>query len=319
TAAPLPPAPSAPIGVVATADNAQATLTWAVSAGATSHNVYYATTASGATVASATKSTGITGPSATINGLVNGTTYYFVVTAVNGGGEGAASAQATATPQAAIPTVPTGVTASAGNAQTSVTWAAVSGATTYNVYYATTASGATVASTTKSTGNTGTAATITGLTNGTTYYFAVRKCHIRRGKRRAATAAGYADNRYGLAGQCIGHHYLVGAGVGRACGDLQYLLCDNIVRRHGRKPDKGDGNSRNVLQPHRPVERSDLLLCRHGAKRRRRKPGLRTGEHHADSSAQRAYIRHCHGRQRTDNANLGRAVSIRHSRGRDLI
>ena len=95
--------PSAPTGVSATATIGQATISWAVVNGATSYNIYMAT------VAGVTKSNylsltdgmkhdaGTTSPY-THTGLIDGTTYYFVVTAVNSAGESIESAQVSATP-----------------------------------------------------------------------------------------------------------------------------------------------------------------------------------------------------------------------------
>lgn len=89
-------APSAPTGLSATAGNAQATLSWTGSTGATSYNVKRSTTGGGpyTTVNSPT------GTSYTNTGLTNGTTYYYVVTAVNANGESGNSNQASATPTA---------------------------------------------------------------------------------------------------------------------------------------------------------------------------------------------------------------------------
>jgi hypothetical protein len=87
----------APTGVAATAGDGHATVSWTASSGAASYNVYYAASAvvskaSGSKVAGATSGGAVTG-------LTNGTAYYFVVTAVNAGGESAESSPAaTATP-----------------------------------------------------------------------------------------------------------------------------------------------------------------------------------------------------------------------------
>ncbi|MBD3919819.1 fibronectin type III domain-containing protein [Paenibacillus sp. PR3] len=161
--------PSVPTGLTAAAGNAQATLSWTASSGATSYNVKRATTSGGAFT---TVATGVTGTSYTNTGLTNGTTYYYVVSAVNSAGESSNSAQASATPTApvTVPSVPTGLTATAGNAQATLTWTASSGATSYNVKRAMTSGGA---YTTVATVVTGTSYTNTGLTNGTTYYYVV--------------------------------------------------------------------------------------------------------------------------------------------------
>ena len=81
------------------------------------------------------------------------------------------SSAITVTITAPLPAAPTGVTATAGNAQIALAWTAVSGATTYSVYQGTSAGGE--AKTAVQTGIAGTSATVTGLSNGTAYYFTV--------------------------------------------------------------------------------------------------------------------------------------------------
>ena len=165
SATPQPPAPAAPTGLTATAGNAQVSLTWTASSGATSYNVKRATVSGGPYTTVASPATA----SYTDPGLANGTTYYYVVSAVNGGGESANSTQAGATPEPPVPAAPTGLTATAGNAQVSLTWTASSGATSYNVKRATVGGGpyTTVASPAT------TSYTNTGLANGTIYYYVV--------------------------------------------------------------------------------------------------------------------------------------------------
>jgi fibronectin type 3 domain-containing protein len=68
-----------------------------------------------------------------------------------------------------VPPVPTGLTATAGNAQVALSWNASSGATAYDVKRST-VSGSGYATITSPTG---TSYTNTGLTNGTTYYYVV--------------------------------------------------------------------------------------------------------------------------------------------------
>ena len=103
TATPTAPItiPAAPTDLQATAGNAQVSLTWNASTGATSYNVKRSTTSGG-------PYTKISSPETTSyldTGLINGTSYYYVVTAVNSAGESNPSSQATATPTGTQPDV----------------------------------------------------------------------------------------------------------------------------------------------------------------------------------------------------------------------
>ncbi|MGO8671772.1 MAG: choice-of-anchor tandem repeat GloVer-containing protein, partial [Capsulimonadaceae bacterium] len=167
SATPEPPAPAAPTGLTATPGNTVVSLSWAASTGATSYNVYRSTTSGGE------GSTAVGAASATTYsdaGLTNGVNYYYKVAAVNGGGTSAQSSEVSATPEPPVPAAPTALTATAGNAQVSLTWPGSSGATSYSIYRATT-SGA------EGTTAIGTATTTsfvnTGLTNGVKYYYTV--------------------------------------------------------------------------------------------------------------------------------------------------
>jgi fibronectin type 3 domain-containing protein len=173
-------APSTPTNVTATPGNAQVSLSWMSPSGATSFNIYWSTTG-GVSPASGTKISGITSSPYTHAGLVNGTVYYYVVTAVNAAGESTGSAQVSAAPNAAAPTpapaaappAPTGLAATPGNAQASLSWTAPAGATSFNIYRSTT-SGVTPANGTRiGTGLGSSPYTDTGLANGTTYYYVV--------------------------------------------------------------------------------------------------------------------------------------------------
>ncbi len=161
--------PSAPTGLTATGSNTQIALTWTVSSGATGYNVYRGTTTGGE---SATPiAAAIPSASYTDTGLTNKTTYYYKVAAVNSAGTSGQSNEASATPQAAVPAPPTGVTATGSNATVSLSWTASSGATSYNVYRGTASSGE--SATAQSTGITTTTYSDTTVTNGTTYYYKV--------------------------------------------------------------------------------------------------------------------------------------------------
>jgi fibronectin type 3 domain-containing protein len=93
----LPPPPPKPSGLKATPGNAQVALIWTASSGATSYRVKRATVSDGPYTVIASPTTN----SYTNTGLTNGTTYYYVVSAVNAGGESANSAQVSATPDVA--------------------------------------------------------------------------------------------------------------------------------------------------------------------------------------------------------------------------
>jgi fibronectin type 3 domain-containing protein len=99
-ATPVTP-PAAPTGLQATAGNAQVSLNWTASAGATSYHVKRGTTSGGPY----TQVAAPTVNSFTDTGLTNGTTYYYVVSALNAAGESANSAQASATPAGVAPDV----------------------------------------------------------------------------------------------------------------------------------------------------------------------------------------------------------------------
>lgn len=92
--------PASPTGVSATAGDAQVAISWTAVTGATSYNIYRGT-ATGVTITNGTKVTGATSGTA-ITGLTNGTPYYFVVTAVNAGGESAVSSEVNATPNTIV-------------------------------------------------------------------------------------------------------------------------------------------------------------------------------------------------------------------------
>jgi len=158
TNSPLPPT-----GLVATAGNAQVALTWIASTNATSYNVKRSSVSGGETTLATVTTTNYADA-----GLNNGTTYYYEVSAVNGNGEGANSAEVSATPHTIPPSAPTGLGAVAGNARVILIWMPSAGAMSYNLKRSTT-SGAETAITNMATPG----YADMGVANGTTYYYEV--------------------------------------------------------------------------------------------------------------------------------------------------
>lgn len=88
--------PAAPTGIAATAGDGKVTISWNAVSWATSYNIYWSAT-SGVTKTTGTKIADAT-TLYTHTGRNNGTTYYYVVTAVNIYGEGGESVQVSAKP-----------------------------------------------------------------------------------------------------------------------------------------------------------------------------------------------------------------------------
>jgi hypothetical protein len=111
----LPPAPAAPVGLTATAGDAQVTLSWSAASGATSYNVKSAPSASGPY----TTITNVTTTNLSHTGLANGTTLYYVVTAWNSGGESPNSLEVSARP---VSHAPVTFTTTINNGQLEFSW-----------------------------------------------------------------------------------------------------------------------------------------------------------------------------------------------------
>jgi fibronectin type 3 domain-containing protein len=167
SATPAAAPPPVPANLIAAPGNTQVNLNWNASAGATSYHVKRSTTSGGAY----TQISAPTTSSFTDTGLTNGTTYYYVVSALSAGSESANSAQASATPTVPLtpPAAPVGLQATAGSAQVSLSWTASATASSYHVKRSTTSGGPYNQVAAPAT----TSDTDTGLTNGTTYYYVV--------------------------------------------------------------------------------------------------------------------------------------------------
>ena len=160
--------PGAPTIGSAAAGNAQATITFSapVSNGGSAITAYTVKSNPGNIAG-----TGSTSPIA-VTGLTNGIAYTFKVTATNAIGESIASSASnsvTPTTTSTVPGAPTIGTATAGNAQATITFTAPisNGGTAITGYTVTSSPGS------KSSSGTASPITITGLANGTAYTFTV--------------------------------------------------------------------------------------------------------------------------------------------------
>ena len=185
-------APVAPSAPTLESDNASLEATWSAPASngssITDYDVQYSSD-SGATWTEWDASTTSTATTATITGLVNGTSYDVRVRAANGRGDGPWSAATTL--KAGAPSAPAAPSLTSGNAQLAVAWTAPadngSSITDYDVRYSSD-SGATWSEWDASTTSTATIATITGLTNGTTYQVQVRAANARADGKWSSSA-----------------------------------------------------------------------------------------------------------------------------------
>jgi fibronectin type 3 domain-containing protein len=160
--------PPAPTGLTATAADHQVALTWNASTGATSYNVYRSTSSG----TEALLVSGVTSTNYTDTGLTDGTTYFYKVKAANSAGLSGFSGEVSATPHASVspPPAPTGLSASAGDGQVSLSWNASSGATSYEIFRGTSSGGETLVASNVTT----TSFLDTGLTDGVKYYYEVK-------------------------------------------------------------------------------------------------------------------------------------------------
>ncbi len=179
--------PDAPSNVTATAKDGAVEITWDTNldttAKATSYNLYWASETGITKDNYQSKTNGqkveqITSPH-TQSGLTNGTTYYFIVTAVTTAGESVESTEASATPKEATspPSAPSNVKTTTKNGAVEISWDASTEATSYNLYlasevgvkkdnYQSKANGQKVEQVTSP-------HTQSGLTNDTIYYFII--------------------------------------------------------------------------------------------------------------------------------------------------
>jgi hypothetical protein len=165
----LPPTsttPDAPTGLIGVAGNAQATISFTPGAdGGSAITNYQYSTDDGVTFTAF--SPAVTSSPVTITGLTNGVSYSIKLKAVNANGAGTASLGVSVTPST-TPDAPTGLVATAGNAQATISFTpGFDGGSPITNYQYSTDNGATFTAFSPSV--TSSPVTITGLTNGVSY------------------------------------------------------------------------------------------------------------------------------------------------------
>ena len=162
---------SAPTNLTATASTGTATLDWDAVSGATGYTLFWGT--SNGITSSSSAITSISTDSYTHTSLTNDTVYYYKVAAVDASGTGGLSSEVSTTPAVATGSspAPANLTVTASTGTATLDWDAVSGATSYTLYWATSNGISTSSSaiTSISTDN----YTHSSLSNGSTYYYKV--------------------------------------------------------------------------------------------------------------------------------------------------
>jgi uncharacterized repeat protein (TIGR02543 family) len=195
TSAAINAAPSAPRNVTATSANGSAVVSWDAPLDERGSAVTgYTITAytAGNVVAGSCTATAPT-ETCTVTGLSNGVAYTFKATATNGIGTSVQSTASSAVTPSTVPSAPTGVVASAGEASAAISFTAPTNAGGSSITgYVVTASDGTTASGTTS------PITITGLTNDTAYTFTVKATNAN-GNSVASSASASATPKANFA------------------------------------------------------------------------------------------------------------------------
>lgn len=166
SATPQAAAPNVPSWKSATSSDGKVTLEWNGVEGASGYKIYQSTESNSYGVELANVTNSVSSYEST--GLVNGTTYYYVIKSVSENGDSAPSLEVNAMPKA-VPGAPTAVTAIAGNRSATVSFVAPEhdGGRPITKYVVTSNLAGVAAV------GTGGPITVTGLTNGISYTFTV--------------------------------------------------------------------------------------------------------------------------------------------------
>lgn len=171
---PQTPIPNAPSDLAAVAGNNQVTLSFTpLSAGNVTYNLYWnKETVSGRSPTQVIVN--IANNYVFTDGQANGIVYYFRVAAVSAGGESVLSSEVSAKPQVPAPqTAPQNFSASAKDAQVSLSWDPVAGATAYELFWSTGNVDVTTSPSVRFPGSVVSYEHL-GVKNGSTYFYLIR-------------------------------------------------------------------------------------------------------------------------------------------------
>jgi outer membrane protein assembly factor BamB len=170
--------PETPIGVSVTGLTEEIEVNWVAVTGANSYNIYYKDGVGVDSSDAKVTVSGGTSSSGKISWLNSGAHYYVRVEAVNDSGGSPLSAEADAW---TIPAAPADVIAVAHVGEAELSWTAVTGADSYNIYYKD-SSGVSKSDSKKNiSGGGSSSGTVGGLADGVTYYFCIEAVNASGG------------------------------------------------------------------------------------------------------------------------------------------
>ena len=246
----LPPEP--PENLAADGLAEQVEISWDSVSEADSYDIYYLLV-SGVRKTNGIKIAAVTSPYVH-TGLVIGQTYYYIVTASNENGESEDPGEVTGTPTLQLP-APENVAAVAADLSVQISWDAVSGATSYNIYWDT-STGVTIETGTKISGATS-PYTHTGRTNGQPYYYVVT----------AENEDGESDESAEVNGTPFEQEYMVSITVPAASVDAVltsfpvYVDLSDLPADFWTYLEYGDGRDIRVQTSEEAEIPFDLLFC----------------------------------------------------------
>lgn len=171
--------PGAPASVTATRGDTQVLLAWTAPAsngGSAITDYEYEVSTDGGSTYATPVAVGSAATSVTVSGLTNGTAYVFRVKAKNTNGLSVTGTLSNSATPVALPGTPTGLSATHGNGQVSLSWTpggSVGTSLTGHLIEVSTDGGSNWTTAIADTGSPSGSATVTGLTNGTSYVLRV--------------------------------------------------------------------------------------------------------------------------------------------------